>query len=126
MRELKAQELMRYKNWVVVGDVLNKDKYAYKILARFINSGYNVIGVNPRSDENSVAKNLTTVNFDIDVIDLCINPMFGIEIVKEAKKLGIDKILIQPGAESKEILDYCKNNGITAIEDCALIALSRL
>jgi len=46
--------------------------------------------------------------------------------VKQAKELGIDKVLIQPGAETIEILDYCRENGITAIEGCALVELSKL
>mgnify|MGYP003297504316 CR=1 FL=1 len=61
--------------------------------------------------------------FDIDVIDLCINPKLGLEFIKEAKELGIKNVLIQPGAESDEILEYCKENNINAIEDCALVQL---
>ena len=47
-------------------------------------------------------------------------------MVQEAKELGIDKILIQPGAESEEIINYCKENSIEAVEGCALVELSRL
>jgi predicted CoA-binding protein len=46
--------------------------------------------------------------------------------VEESIKLNIDKILIQPGAESNEILSLCKDKGIIAIEGCALVELSKL
>ena len=45
--------------------------------------------------------------------------------MKEAEELGIKYVLIQPGAESNEILNYCKENSITAFEDCALVQLRK-
>lgn len=121
---MNASDLMKYKNWIVVGDVLNSSKYAYKILNALKESGYNVCGVNPRGKSEDIYLNLKDVKYKIEVIDLCINPLTGIEILKEAKGLGLDKVLIQPGAGSKEIMDYCKKNNILAIEGCALVELS--
>lgn len=122
---MEAQELLNYKNWVVVGDVLNESKYACRILNSLKAAGFNVQGVNPRAAWDNICTKLDEVPYKIDVIDLCINPATGFDIVNQAKNLNIDKILIQPGAESKEILEFCKNNGITAIEGCALVELSR-
>lgn len=122
--EMKAHKLLEYKNWVVVGDVANPVKYANRILNRFISRGYNVVGVNPRSDSDNIYRSLSKVPYKIEAIDLCINPVVGLEIVKEAKSLGIKHILIQPGAESKEIIEYCKENDINTVEGCALIELS--
>jgi Predicted CoA-binding protein len=123
---MKAQELMKFKNWAVVGDITNSEKYAYKIKKSLIEADFNVYGVNPRAKEAEVLKGLKYITNEIEVVDLCINPKTGIEVVKEAKDLGIKYILIQPGAESTEILDYCKNNGIEAIEGCALVELSKM
>lgn len=125
MNKMRAQELMEYKNWVVVGDVLNSSKYAYRIFHRLKDNGYNVSGVNPRAKSEEVYKSLADVPYGIEVIDLCINPALGIEIAKEAKGFGIKYILIQPGAESEEILSFCAENGIVAIEGCALVELSK-
>lgn len=125
MMELKAHELLKYKNWVVVGDVAKETKYAHKILDEFKIKGYNVRGVSPRSDDSNIYKSLRDIPGDIDAIDLCINSILGVNIVKEVKELGIKHILIQPGAESREIMDYCNKNGINAVVGCALIELSR-
>lgn len=121
-----AATFMKYKNWVVVGDVVNEGKYACKIKRRLEEAGYRVSGVKPGLSQEGVYPSLKEVPYDIEVLDLCINPKVGIEIVKEAKDLAINKILIQPGAESQEIIQYCKNNGIEAIEGCVLVELSRL
>ncbi|WPC41888.1 CoA-binding protein [Clostridium sp. JS66] len=121
-----AHELLNYKNWVVVGDVLKEEKYAFKILNQLKNAGFNVEGVNPRDTTGKVYKSLGEVPFDIDVIDLCINPVAGLRIVQDAESLNIKKILIQPGAGSTDILSLCKNKGIIAIEGCALVELGNL
>ena len=123
---MEASELLNYKNWVVVGDVLNKSKYAFRILSSLRDSNFNVEGVNPRDTTGNVYKTLEEVKYKIDVIDLCINPIQGLKIIESAANLNIDKVLIQPGAESEEILSLCRNKGIIAIEGCALVELSRL
>lgn len=123
---MMAHDLMQYKNWVVVGDVLNSSKYAFKILSSLKAAGYNVKGVNPKADSEEVYKGLKDVPYKIDVVDLCIHPAKGIEIVKELKEIGINYLLIQPGAESEEILSFCEENSIIAIEGCALVELSRM
>lgn len=125
MIKLKANELLIYKNWVVVGDVLNQSKYASKILLSLKTDGFNVVGVNPSVENKSVYNNLSDVPYNVEVLDLCINPYKGIKILKEAHSLKINKVLIQPGAGSPEILEFCKINGIDAIEGCALIELSK-
>lgn len=121
---MNAGDLLNYKNWVVVGDVLNEEKYAYRILNALKEANFNVSGINPRDDSGKVYKTLEQVPYKIEIIDLCINPISGLKIIEEAVVLGIDKVLIQPGAESDEILSLCKNKGIIAIEGCALVELS--
>ena len=117
-----AYEMIKMKNWVVIGSVNNEQKYACRILNKFKSHGYNVAGVNPKG-ENGVYKHLKDVPYKIDAIDLCINSTLGIEYMKEARELGIKYVLIQPGAESREIGMYCKEHGIVAVKGCALIEL---
>ena len=119
---MESKNIIDFKNWVVIGDVTNPLKYANKILNKFKSKNYNVCGVHPTGGDN-VYKTLNEVPYKIDAIDLCINPKVGLEFIKEANALGIKNILIQPGAESSDILNYCKENNINAIEGCALVKL---
>ena len=120
---MKASEFLNYMNWVVVGDVLNPEKYAHKILKALEHNGYKVSGVNPKVTDGQAYNSLEEVPYDIEILDLCINPRTGLEIVKKAKEAGIKNILIQPGAESDEILSYCRDNEINAVQGCALVEL---
>jgi len=100
-------------------------KYAYKILSSLKEADFNVVGLNPSVKNEEAYKSLADIPYKIDILDLCINPIKGIKILEDAHKLKIDKVLIQPGAESPEILSFCRKNGIEAIEGCALTELRK-
>lgn len=119
---MNVQEMIALKSWVVIGDVSNETKYANKILNEFKNKGYKVSGVHPKGGID-IYTDLKSVPYKIEAIDLCINSVLGMKYIIEAKNLGIKNVLIQPGADSREILEYCKQNGINAIKDCALVQL---
>ena len=113
---MDLKEVMRQKNFAVVGDTLNEEKYAYKIKKQLIGKGYKVF---------SVGKELTSLNDiseEIDIIDLCIHPVKGLKLLQECTKT-FKCILIQPGAESKEILSYLQDNKIPYIAGCILVGL---
>lgn len=119
---MKASEFLKFKNWVVIGDTANSEKYAHRILEELKKHDFNVKGVHPKGG-SEIYSSLKEVPYSIDIIDLCINSRSGIEYLREAKDLGINKVLIQPGAESDEIIEYCKCNGIDYVKGCALVAL---
>lgn len=114
---MNLQEVMELKNFVVVGNTINEEKYAYKIKHGLLEKGYIV---------RSVGKELNSINdvdIDIDVLDLCINPALGINLLKENKK-PVKIVVIQPGAESEEIINYLKDNNIEYLEACVLLGIS--
>lgn len=116
-RTMDLRETMKQKTFAIVGDTLNEDKYAYKIKVQMQEAGYKVY---------CVGKELSSINDipeDIDVIDLCINPVKGLQLLRECKKT-FNNIVIQPGAESPEIIDYIKQNNLPYIESCLLVGLS--
>ena len=123
---MNAKEMIKnYNQWVVIGDVCNESKYAHKILEKFKSKGYRVVGVHPKGGEGTF-KELEVIPFDTDAIDLCINPVSGFKYIKELPILGIKNVLIQPGAESDEIIKFCEENEINVVKDCALVQLNRI
>lgn len=113
---MDLEKIMSFKNFVVVGNTLDHSKYAYVIKNNLELNGYNV---------QAVGKELNSINDvkgDIDILDLCIHPAKGIGLLKENNK-KIKCVLIQPGAESDEIKEYLKSQGIDYLEGCALIGL---
>ncbi len=113
---MELKEVMQLDNFVVVGNTIVEDKYAYRIKHELINAGYQVECVGKELDS------INDVKKEIDVLDLCINPVVGIKLLKENKK-KIKTVVIQPGAESNEIIDYLNENKIDYLEGCVLVGL---
>lgn len=108
---------MQQHVFAVVGDTLNEEKYAYKIKHGLLEHGYCVY---------PVGKELTSLNEipgEIDIIDLCIHPVKGLALMKECKR-NFQCIVIQPGAESEELLTYLNEQNLPYIEGCVLVGLS--
>jgi predicted CoA-binding protein len=114
---MELNEIMRQQCFVVVGDTLNEEKYAYKIKHGLLGRGYTVY---------SVGKELSSINDvpeSIDIIDLCIHPAKGIGLLRGLNK-PFKCIVIQPGAESEEIEAYLAENDMPYIHGCLLVGLS--
>ncbi len=113
---MTLQEAMSKNTFVVLGSTDNPEKYAYKIKNALLDSGYTVYCV-----PKEVPK-LDDVNVEIEVLDLVINPTLGIKFLKEtSKKIG--GVVIQPGAESDEIIQFLEEKGIPYIEACVLVGM---
>ncbi len=114
---MDLKEIMAQKRFVVVGDTLNEEKYAHKIKAGLLSAGYDV---------QCVGKELASfrdVQGEIDIIDLCINPVRGLSLLKEYTP-PCKCVVLQPGAESDEIKDFLLSSKIDFVEGCLLVGLS--
>lgn len=113
------------KVWAVVGGVHNRDKFAYKIYNFLKAKGYKVYAVDPSGemvDSDVSYKTLGEVPEKIDAVDMVINPVKGEAFVDEAKKLNIDNIWFQPGAEKPELIDKAKNYGMNVVHNhCVMV-----
>ncbi|WP_167957462.1 CoA-binding protein [Anaerosporobacter faecicola] len=113
---MDLQEVMQQKVFAVVGDTLKEEKYAYKIKKELIEHGYQAYGVGKE------LLSLNDVPEEIDVIDLCINPIRGLELMKECKK-PFNTIVIQPGAGDEALFSYLQKENIPYMEGCVLVGL---
>lgn len=113
---MTLKEVMCEQRFAVVGDTLNEEKYAFDIKCGLIEHGYTVFCVGKE------LKSLNDIEGDIDIIDLCINPVKGLELIRECKK-SFKCIVIQPGAESAELKSYLREKQMPFLEGCLLVGL---
>lgn len=114
---MNLQEIMQQKNFVVVGDTLNEEKYAAKIKKGLIDKGFRV---------SSVGKELESINDveeEIDIIDLCIHPVKGLKLMQECDKT-FKCIVIQPGAGSDALVEYLNEQQYPWVDGCLLVGLA--
>jgi len=111
--------------WAVVGVSQARNKFGNRIYRSLRDSGYVVYPVNPKGGELEGAKvypTLADLPQTPDVVDLVVPPAVSEQVVKEAYKLGLSRIWMQPGAESPAAIDYCHAHGIQVVHDaCAMV-----
>lgn len=120
------KETMELKNWAVVGATTKKNRFGYKIVKKLNKNDYNVFPVNPKFEEIDGLRcydDLSSIDSQIDVVDMVINPKHGIKVMEELNKLGIKYVWLQPGTRSQEIRDFAAENNIELIEDCIYASL---
>jgi predicted CoA-binding protein len=117
-QELINEFLDKRNIFAVVGVSKESEKYGNKIYFNLKRAGYSVFPVNPNASEISGDKcyprlsNLPTIP---DVVDIVVPPKTTDWIVRECKKLTIDKVWMQPGSESKEAINFCRENRIKVL-----------
>ena len=113
------EEFLEKSNvFAVVGASRDPSKYGHQIYKDLRAAGYKVYPVNPNADEilgDKCYPSLESLPETPQVVDLVVPPKVTNQIVKVCKKLGIEKVWMQPGSESETALNFCKENNIEAV-----------
>lgn len=111
-------------NYAVVGASSDEEKYGYRALKDLLTGGYKVFPVNLKGGEileQKVYKNLSAIKDRVDVVIFLVPPIVTLEVLAEVKSLGIKKVWFQPGSESDEAENFCKNNNIEYISKACIM-----
>ena len=119
MDEKLIEEFLEKKNvFAVVGASRTPRKYGHQVYKDLRNAGYDVYPVNPNTDEilgDKCYPSLESLPKSPQVVDLVVPPKVTNQIVKICKKLGIKKVWMQPGSESKTAINFCRENNIEVV-----------
>ncbi|HOV53865.1 MAG TPA: CoA-binding protein, partial [Fervidobacterium sp.] len=103
--------LREIKKVAIVGATTNKNKFGYIVLKDLIRKGFEVIPVSPKYDSIDgieVYKDVSLLPEDTELLVFIVPPEVGLVEFKKAYEKGFRKFWFQPGAESKEIIEYAK------------------
>ncbi len=128
-KELIQKFLKKSNIFAVVGASRDPKKYGYQVYKDLREAGYEVYPVNPNTDKilgDKCYPDLGDLPTRPDVVDVVVPPKITEEIVKTCKKLGITKVWMQPGSESKTAIKFCDENGIDVVHGaCVMIERRR-
>ena len=113
---MDLEQIMQMNTFVVAGDTLNPEKYAFRIKQELLAQGYTVYAVG--KELNS----LDEVPEEAEILDLCINPAKGLQLLRESRRT-YRCVVIQPGAGSPEILACLKERNQPYLEGCLLVGM---
>ena len=113
---MDLKDVMQYTRFAVLGNTIDPDKYAHKIKNAMEAHGYTVYPV------GAELSSLNDIEGDLDVIDLCIHPAKGLQLLKECQKSFVC-VVIQPGASDEALLSYLDQEQIPYLNGCLLVGL---
>lgn len=112
----------------VVGATDDPDKYGGRIYRDLKSKGFDVFAVNPgRStvDGDPSYASLADLPQRPTIVDFVVPPRVTLEVLAEAKDLGLTTAWIQPGAESPEVIDYLEQEGFDYLAQTCIMVRSR-
>jgi predicted CoA-binding protein len=123
MQEL-IKDFMGRKRFAVVGATDNPQKYGNMIVKNLVGRGYEVYPVNPRLKEVEglvCYPGVADIPVMVDVVDFVVPPAVTLEVLKECKELGLDRIWLQPGSESEAAISYCHDNNLKVVHGACVM-----
>jgi len=110
--------------FAVIGVSENPEKYGNKVFFSLKESGKKVYPINPKYDfieSERCYKKISDLPEKPTTVITVIKPEVTRKIVKECLEEGIKKVWLQPGSESEEAINFCKENGIKVITNACIM-----
>ncbi len=122
---MKTEEFLKKGNTIaVVGVSANPKKWGYGIYKTLKQMFRKVYAVNPRHAEIAGKKcypDLKSLPEKPDVVITVVPPKVTEKIIRTAKDLGIRKVWMQPGSESRKAVEFCSNNKIECMHNACFV-----
>jgi len=118
------KEFMAQKRFAIVGATDDTKKYGNEIFKNLKSRGYEVYPVNPRLKELEGTKcypSLADIPVKVDVVDFVVPPQVTEVILKECKRLGLNRMWLQPGSESEAAIAFCHENNLKVVHDVCVM-----
>jgi uncharacterized protein len=127
----EIKKFYNLKNIAIVGMSKNEEKPSHYVPKYLIQNGYNVIPVNPTTEEileRKAYKLVSEIKEDVDIVDVFRKSDDIIPIVDDLlKKKGIKLIWLQKGIFNQRAEELAKKNGINFVYNrCMLEEHQRL
>ena len=111
-------DFLKQKKIAIVGVSRSGRKFSNEVYRELKANEYQLFIVNPNADyieEERCYKDLKSLPEKVDGVLIFVKPVHTGQVVRDAFVAGIQRIWIQPGAESEGAIQFCEEQGINAI-----------
>jgi predicted CoA-binding protein len=119
MNDRKAiEEFVGQRTLAIVGVSRSGKKFGNTILRELKAKGYTLYPVHPQAetlDGERCYPNFQALPEKVGGVIVVVPPIQTEKVVQEAHQAGINKIWMQQGAQSPAAIQYCQDNGISAV-----------
>jgi predicted CoA-binding protein len=116
--QILVRDFLKQKHFAVVGSFQHEQKYAYQILKSLKDDGHEVYPVSSRFKKVeglTCYPSVKDIPVVCDVANIVTPPVVTMKIVKECREKGINRIWLQPGAETHSVIEFCKQNNLEVV-----------
>jgi predicted CoA-binding protein len=119
------KEFWSGRRYAIVGVSRFRRKFGNSLYREMTKRDYEVFPVNRKGGDvegTLVFSRLRSIPQLIDGVIVVVPPLEALQIVKECADLHINKVWLQPGSESEDVIHLCRDDGINPIvKTCALL-----
>src|SRR5215217_372118 len=114
------------QNIAVIGATPKSHRYAYMAMQRLKQHGYRPIPINPAFEEvlgERCYKQISDVAEPIDTVTMYVGAARSAPLIPEIIAATPRRIILNPGAENRELGEKAEKNGMAVVEGCTLVRL---
>ena len=118
-------EILNLKKVVVIGMSKHQEKAAHFVPKYLLENGFDIIPVNPNSDEilnKKCYKEINDIKDDIDIVDVFRPSEDVLPFVKDAIKKNPKVIWLQEGIHNEEAENLAREHGIKVVFNRCMLA----
>ena len=121
----EIKEIFSFKNVAVVGMSKNPEKAAHYVPKYLSEQGYNIIPINPTTDEilnKKSYQSVTEIDQPIDIVDVFRPSNQVLPVVKDAIRMKPKVIRLQEGIHNAEAEELARKEGIKVVFNRCMLA----
>ena len=121
----EIREILNLKKVAVIGMSKHQEKAAHFVPKYLLENGFDIIPVNPNSDEilnKKCYKEINDIKDDIDIVDVFRPSEDVLPFVKDAIKKNPKVIWLQEGIHNEEAENLAREHGIDVVFNRCMLA----
>lgn len=115
---------MTQKVVAVIGASADRRKYGNKAVRAYVRQGWKVYPIHPTATEIEglpVLRSILDIPEHVNRASLYLPPSVGMVVLGEIRQKGVDEFLVNPGAESDELIDTARSLGLDPTMTCSIV-----
>ncbi|MCR4368984.1 MAG: CoA-binding protein [archaeon] len=107
----------------ILGASANREKFGNKCVRAYKKLGWEVFPINPKEEKIEGVKcypNLLALAQRPDRVSVYLPPKITQSLIAQFKDAGIDEVILNPGAQSDELISALEEQGIVPVLVCSI------
>ena len=110
----------------VIGASSDRRKFGNKAVRAYLDSGFEVVPVNPREESIEGLKTVASIEQvpdPVDFVSMYVPPAVGIKLLPAIAEKKPHELWLNPGSESDDLIDAAADLHLRAVVACSIAAL---